>query len=141
VSGCDSFLIRCYRRPAAISDGSHLVERLKTLLAEKEHLPTQQFVRFVNEHLPKPFWKTNDDLYAEYRQVFPKVNDRDFAKRLKDLCGARSRYLHAGEPFPHYVEFGMREVPGRHSLPACKACPTRSHKYRRSSGLRGLRIW
>ncbi len=84
----------------------HIAEIKKELL-RVEHFIRNKFVSFFVEFLTNEFWQIPDELYA-YHSVFPDISTENFQSCLKEIYDTRSRYVHAGKPFPTYVEFGLR---------------------------------
>jgi hypothetical protein len=93
---------------SVLAGGNSLVEQLKNKLTKRENFSTKKFYFLVADFLPDDFWTTPDDLY----QV-PSLGSPDskagLGKALKAVYTARSKYVHAGTPFPAHVEFGLNK--------------------------------
>jgi hypothetical protein len=93
---------------ASLKDGKLLADEMKEKLIASEHFLFQKFKSFIVEHLPKSFWTVPDALYP-YGSVFPPIPQEKLGGCLRDVYDARSLYVHAGKPFPPYIEFGLRD--------------------------------
>jgi hypothetical protein len=93
---------------AKLSGGKALAKALKQQLVDSEYFLSQKFRKLIEEHLPESFWRIPDELYP-YNSVFPTIKQSDLGGCLRDIYGARSSYVHAGKPFPPYIEFGLRD--------------------------------
>jgi hypothetical protein len=91
-----------------LKHGKPLAEEMKAKLIASEYFLFQKFRNFVAEYLPRSFWSIPDDLYP-YNSIFPPIPEQKLAGCLWDVYDARSSYVHAGTPFPPYIEFGMRD--------------------------------
>lgn len=94
-------------RMAETVEARPAIEELKAELLRSEHFLRQKFVSFMQEFVTEEFWKVPDELF-KYHHVFPLISPQNFSSCLKAIYDARSSYLHGGEPFPGYVDFGMR---------------------------------
>jgi hypothetical protein len=93
---------------AKLRRGQPLAEEIKEKLIASEYFLFQKFKKFILEHLPKSFWGIPDDLYP-YNSIFPEISEEKLGGCLRDVYDARSSYVHAGSPFPPYIEFGVRD--------------------------------
>jgi len=93
----------------ALEGGLSLVSDLKSELLRAERFLRKKFVKFLVEFVPNQFWTTRDEIY-DYENVFPALNESNFESCLKLIYDQRSKYLHGGQPFPIYVEFGIRRT-------------------------------
>lgn len=93
----------------ALEDGADLVADLKSELLRTERFLSKKFVNFLVKFTPKDSWTIRDEIY-DYENVFPALNQSNFEKCLKLIYNHRSKYLHGGQPFPIYVEFGIRRT-------------------------------
>jgi hypothetical protein len=93
---------------ARLKGGKALAEELKDKLIASEYFLFQKFRRFVVEHLPKSFWIVPDVLHP-YKSIFPPIPEQSLGGCLRDVYDGRSAYVHAGTPFPPYIEFGLRD--------------------------------
>ncbi len=93
---------------ASLRRGKPLAEEMKQKLIASEYFLFQKYRNFIVEHLPKAFWNVSDELYP-YNSVFPVIPEQKLGGCLRDIYDARSSYVHAGKPFPPYVEFGLRD--------------------------------
>jgi hypothetical protein len=92
---------------AKLPDTAVLVDRVKEELIASEYFLFQKFKLLITEFLPEEFWNTPDDLYP-YNSAFPTIKREDLARCLRQVYDARSGYLHAGTPYPRYIEFGLQ---------------------------------
>lgn len=92
---------------AGLPDTTVLVDRVKEELIASEHFLFQKFKLLITDFLPDEFWNTADDLYP-HNSIFPAIKREDLAWCLRQVYDARSGYLHAGTPYPRYIEFGLR---------------------------------
>jgi hypothetical protein len=90
-----------------LPNGKALADALKQELIRSEHFLFQKFALLIADNLPDEFWKTTDELYP-YNSVFPPIDQKDLRWCLRKIYDARSAYVHAGTPFPRYVEYGLR---------------------------------
>jgi hypothetical protein len=93
---------------ASLKDGKPLADEMKEKLIASEYFLFQKFKKFILEHLPKAFWSIPDSLYP-YNSIFPAIPEEKLGGCLRDVYDARSSYVHAGSPFPPYIEFGIRD--------------------------------
>jgi hypothetical protein len=99
-----------------LPEGEPLRAQVKEELIRRERFIGEKFRRFIVEHLPGEFWSISDELY-KHPPVFPPITTSTLWACLGKVYGARSDYVHGGEPFPAYVDFGLRgEVPAERSL-------------------------
>lgn len=92
-----------------LKEGANLVADLKSELLSVERFLSKKFVDFLVEFTPKDFWTVRDEIYDyDCKSVFPALNETNFERCLKLIYEHRSKYLHGGQPFPTYVEFGIR---------------------------------
>jgi hypothetical protein len=93
----------------ALENGADLVTDLKSELLRAERFLSKKFVSFLVKFTPKDFWTIRDEICDyDYESVFPALNETNFERCLKLIYEHRSKYLHGGQPFPTYVEFGIR---------------------------------
>lgn len=93
---------------AKLRRGKILAEELRKELVAAEYFLFQKYKSFIVEHLPKSFWSVPDVLYP-YNSIFPPIPQEKLGGCLREAYDARSSYVHAGKPFPAYVEFGLME--------------------------------
>lgn len=92
---------------ASFPNGKTLAEEIKEELVRSEHFLFQKFALLIANHLPDEFWKTPDELYP-HSSVLPPIEQQYLRSCLRRIYDARSAYVHAGTPFPRYVEYGLR---------------------------------
>ena len=88
--------------------GKLLAEELKRKLIDSEYFLFQKYRTFILEHLPKSFWSV-PDAFCPHNSIFPPIPEEKLSGCLRDVYDARSSYVHAGTPFPPYIEFGLRD--------------------------------
>jgi len=93
---------------AKLRRGRPLAEEVKEKLIASEYFLFQKFKKFIAEHLPQSFWTVPDALYP-YSSIFPPIPEQKLGGCLREVYDARSSYVHAGKPFPPYIEFGLRD--------------------------------
>jgi hypothetical protein len=92
---------------AKLPGATGLIDKVKDELIASEYFLFQKFKLLVTECLPEEFWNTPDDLYA-LNSIFSRMKREDLAWCLRQIYDARSGYLHAGIPFPRYIDFGLQ---------------------------------
>jgi hypothetical protein len=83
-----------------------LASKLESALMQGEHFLIKKFRLLVADFLPQEFWTTADDINP---QIVPQlaIEEPDLSKKLGAVYNARSKYVHAGTPFPPYVQIGI----------------------------------
>ena len=92
---------------AHLPDAPALVDRVKEELIASEHFLFQKFKLLITDCLPEEFWSAPDDLYP-HNSVFSPIKRENLTWCLRHVYDARSGYLHAGTPYPRYIEFGLQ---------------------------------
>jgi hypothetical protein len=93
---------------AKLSASGEIVDELKREILRSEYFVWQKFRTFIQEFLPEEFWQEKDELHPELRgTLLLEIDKLKLAKVLSEVYSARSKFTHAGTPFPAYVEFGI----------------------------------
>jgi len=74
----------------------------------KERFVWQKFRAFIEEFLPEQFWERPDELHPN-RYGVPPIKKDVLRRFLAQTYDARSKFAHAGKPFPAYVEIGISD--------------------------------
>jgi hypothetical protein len=107
---------RVMDRISKVPGTESLVTELKKELVRVERFVGNKFVTFFEEFLPDQFWAMPDELYP-YPPLFPPINRENVMLCLKSAYEARSKFVHEGQPFPSYVDFGVRAHSSTDILP------------------------
>jgi hypothetical protein len=89
-----------------LPEGGAIVEQLKSELIQTEHFLRKKFILLITDHLPDEFWTVADDVYP-YNAAMPAIKQDNLGWCLRQIYGARSKYVYAGKPFPEHVELGL----------------------------------
>jgi hypothetical protein len=89
-----------------LPEGGAIAEQLKSELIQTEHFLLKKFILFITDHLPDEFWTVADDVYP-YNAAMPAMTQDNLAWCLRQIYEARSKYVHAGKPFPVHIELGL----------------------------------
>ena len=87
---------------------SEIVDELKREILRTEYFVWQKFRTFIQDFLPEEFWQQKDELHPDlHGTVLLEIDKLKLVKALSKVYSARSKFTHAGTPFPAYVEFGI----------------------------------
>ncbi len=101
----------------ALPNGGAIAAALKEELLRPEHFLVQKFALFITDHLPNEFWENPDELNPNMGWL-SVIKKEHLLWCLKQAYTARSKYTHAGEPFPAHIELGLRRQVPSHAVMA-----------------------
>lgn len=98
-------------------NGGAIADGLKKELLRAEHFLIQKFILFITDHLSSEFWEIPDES-NRHKEALPVIKREHLSWCLRQIYTARSRYTHAGEPFPAHIELGIRRRVPSHVMMA-----------------------
>lgn len=93
---------------------SELPRQLKEELLRGEHFIGQKFRAFIDAFLTEDFWLP-DKLYPN-GYAMSVIEKSALKKHLREIYDARSKFAHAGRPFPDYVANGVSDRVGTRAM-------------------------